>query len=776
MDYGHPLQLGTFLTPGNEDPQAPVELARLSEEIGLDLVTFQDHPYQPRFHDTWTLLSWVAARTVRIQLAPNVLNVPMRPPAVVARAAASLDLLSHGRVTLALGAGFFWDAMESMGVERLSPGESVDALAEAIEVVRAIWSADPAPLQVAGEHHRLAGAQGGPAPAHDIPVWIGGGKPRMLGVVGATADGWVVPGGVRGLAALRAGNAAVDDAAVEAGRDPREIRRVVNLSGRFAPRRGGFLAGPAEQWVDELLPLVLDDGAATLVLASDDPETLRRFAGDVAPALREAVAVERARRGVAEGVVRPARVRARRRELIAYDRVPGSLAERAVEPGDARYPTVRSTYLRGGSPGLVLRPRDASEVADAVTFARTQPVPLSVRSAGHGISGRSTNDGGIVVDVSALSSIEVLDESARRVRIGPGARWGEVAAALDPYGWALTSGDYGGVGVGGLATTGGIGFLGRQHGLTIDHLRAVEMVLADGTLVRADEKENPDLFWAVRGAGFNFGVVTAFEFEVDEVGDIGFAQLVLDASDTAAFLRRWGAAVEAAPRDLTSFLIMGRPRDGQVLAQLMTAVDSDEPDTILERLQPLAGLGPLLGQSAQIVPYRAVVSLPDAAQQGQGEPVTRSGLLEHITPGFAADAERLVRSGETYFFQIRAMGGATADVDPDATAFAHRSANFSVVAFGASRTRLDRAWDPMHHHFTGIYPSFETDPRPERLVDAYPPRTLERLRALKHRYDPGNVFRDNFNIAPAVPADEGPGARTGRSPATLGRGPSHSGN
>jgi alkanesulfonate monooxygenase SsuD/methylene tetrahydromethanopterin reductase-like flavin-dependent oxidoreductase (luciferase family)/FAD/FMN-containing dehydrogenase len=748
LDYGHPLQLGTFITPSNDDPQAPVELARLSEELGYDVVTFQDHPYQPRFHETWTLLSWVAGRTERIQLAPSVLNVPMRPPAVMARAAASLDLLSAGRVSLGLGAGFFWDAMEAMGLERLTPGESVDALAEAVEVMRAIWSADRTPLRVSGEHHRLDGAQAGPAPAHDIPVWIGGGKPRMLRLVGATADGWVVPGGVSGLKALRAGNTAVDDAAASAGRDPREIRRIVNLAGRFTITPGGFLTGPAEQWVDDLLPLVLDDGVGTLVLASDEPETLRRFAGDVAPALREAVALERADRGVSEGVVRPARVRARRRELIAYDRLPASLAERAVEPGDARYPAVRSTYLRGGAPGLVLRPRDAGEVADAITFARTQPVPLSIRSAGHGISGRSTNDGGIVVDVSALNAIEVLDEATRRVRIGPGARWGEVATALAPYGWALSSGDYGGVGVGGLATTGGIGFLGRKHGLTIDHVRAVELVLADGSLVRASEDEHPDLFWALRGAGFNFGVATAFEFEVDEVRDIGFAQLVLDATDTAGFLQRWGAAVEAAPRDLTSFLIMGQPRDGRVVAQLMTAVDSDDADTILEQLQPLANLGPLLGQSAQIVPYPAVVSLPDAAQQGQGEPVTRSGLLEHITPAFAADAERLVKSGETFFFQIRAMGGATSDVDPDATAFAHRSANFSVVAFGASRARLDRSWDPMQHHFTGIYPSFETDPRPERLLDAYPPRTLERLRALKHRYDPGNVFRDNFNIAP----------------------------
>src|SRR5690606_15103346 len=146
-------------------------------------------------------------------------------------------------------------------------------------------------------------------------------------------------------------------------------------------------------------------------------------------------------------------------------------------------------------------------------------VARSVGACGHGISGRWPEDGGVVIVLGALDTMEVLDEATRRVRIGPGARWGEVAAALAPRGWAITSGDYGGVGVGGLATAGGIGFLGRLQGLTIDRLRAVEMVLADGSLVRASESEKPDLFWGVRGAGFLLGIVTSFEFEAGEVGD-----------------------------------------------------------------------------------------------------------------------------------------------------------------------------------------------------------------------------------------------------------------
>ncbi|MBD8079886.1 LLM class flavin-dependent oxidoreductase [Cellulosimicrobium arenosum] len=740
-DYGHPLRFGTFVTPLAADPEETVARARLAEDVGLDLVTFQDHPYQPRFLDTWTLLSYVAAATERIHVAPNVANVPMRPPAVLARAAASLGLLSDGRVDLALGAGAFWDAMEAMGVARRTPGESVDALADAIDVVRATWAE-------------------GPPTSRRIPVWLGALGPRMLRLTGTTADGWLPSLGRIGTDGLRAGNAAIDAAAAAAGRDPREITRLLNVSGTFddatrtgsAPGGRSDLAGSPAAWVERLLPLVLEDGVSTLILATDDEPTMRRFAAEVVPALREQVARERAARGTDTGRVVPRGVRALRRDGIAYDDVPAALAERSVEPGDPEHAAVAATYMRGGSPGLVLRPRTTAEVVEALAFARAQDVtrrvPLSVRSGGHGMSGRSTNDGGIVLDVGELDTIEVVDEDARLVRVGPGARWGDVARVLAPHGWAISSGDSGGVGVGGLATAGGIGFLGRAHGLTIDHVRAVEMVLADGSTVRADAAQNSELFWAVRGAGAQVGIVTSFEMVADEVGAVGFAQLVHDASDTAEFLERWGATVEASPRDTTSFLLMGRPRPGEpVVAQSMTMVDSDDPDVVVARLQPFADLAPLLGQSAQILPYDAVVSPPaPGPHRGSGEPVSRTGLAEHLTPELSGRLAGLVASGETYFFQIRSTGGAASDVPADATAYAHRAANFSVLAMGASRRRLDARWDSLADGFDGLYVSFESDQRPERVADAYPPATLERLRELKRRVDPGNVFRDNMPV------------------------------
>lgn len=751
MDYGHPLRFGTSITPLNDDPVAPVALAQLSEQVGLDLVTAQDHPYQPRFHDTWTLLSWIAGATERIHLAPNVLNVPMRMPSVLARAAASLDLLSHGRVELGVGAGGFWDAMVAMGVDPLTPGEAVDGLAEAIEILRGLWDLSRAvPLTTHGTHHRVTGAERGPAPAHRIPLAIGAKGPRMLELIGHEGDGWILPGGQGGLTMLDDGNRRIDAAARAVGRDPREIRRILNLGGRFsATTSGALFDGPWQQWVEQVVPLAVDGGLSTFVLASDDADAIETFAMRVAPAVRERVAEIRDERGTTVGAVTPLRVRARRRARIAYGEVPAPLRETAVEPGDVAYGAVRSNYIRGGSPGLVLRPKDAADVAEAVVWARTQPVPLSVRSGGHGFSGRSTNDGGIIIDLGRMQAVQVLDESRRLVRVEPGARWGEVARVLRPHGWALSSGDAGGVGVGGLATAGGIGFLGRAHGLTIDHVRAVELVLADGSLLRASATEHPDLFWGMRGAGFAFGVVTAFEFQADEVGDIGFGQLTFDVSDGVAdFLVRWGAAVEALPRDTTSFLILGSPQeDGRMLAQTMNVVDSDDADTIIERLQRIADTAPLVGQQAMIMGYDDLVTAPPrTGHHGVGEPAGRSGLLDHITPEFADDAEHLLRSGASYYFQIRALGGATADVAADETAFAHRHAQFAVLAMAASDARIDPTWDAMRHHFDGIYLSFETDRSPERLHEAFPPRTLARLRALKREYDPDNVFHDNFDL------------------------------
>lgn len=742
-DYGHNLEFGTFITPDSDDPASVVALARLSESLGYDLVTFQDHPYMSDRLEIWTLLSWVAAETERIRLSANVLNLALRPPATLARAASSLDLLSGGRFELGIGAGAFPNAVEAMGGKPRNKGASVRALSEAIEIIRGMWdTGNRRGVRHDGAEYQIVGAQPGPIPAHDIPIWIGGYKPKMLKLIGEQGDGWIPTLKYASFDDLAAGNAAIDAAAVSVGRDPREIRRLLNISGTFQSKPGELLQGSPEQWVRELMPFITELGFSTLILMSDDADSIELFAHEVAPALRALVASDRV------APLKRLAIRSRRREGIDYEGVPAGIT--AIEPGDIDYPRVKSTYLRGGAPGIVLQPDSVAQVVESLAYARRHPdLPMAVRSGGHGVSGRSTNDGGIVIDLGNLNAIELIDEATRRVRIEPGARWMEVAAVLGPHGWALSSGDYGGVGVGGLATAGGIGWLARARGLTIDHLRGADVVLADGSVVHASDHENADLFWAIRGAGANFGIVVSFEFEVDEVGEIGWSQLVFDASDVAGLLERWGSVVEASPRDLTSFLIVSRQRNGSLVAIALSMIESNEPETILARLQPMAGIAPLLDQSIYLTSYASVMAnaaLDD--HSGMGEPLSRSGLIEHITPAFAQAAERLVQSGASYFFQIRSVGGAVSDVDPDATAYAHRSANFSVVAFGASPSRIEATWPDLHDHFEGLYLSFESTRSIERLYDAFPPKTLARLRDLKAIYDPENIFRDNFNIAP----------------------------
>jgi alkanesulfonate monooxygenase SsuD/methylene tetrahydromethanopterin reductase-like flavin-dependent oxidoreductase (luciferase family) len=299
-DYGHGLLFGSFITPTNTAPERVVSLAQASEAAGLDLATFQDHPYQPGFLDTWTLLSYVAASTERIHVAANVINLPLRPPAVLARAAASLDLLSGGRLDLALGAGGFWDAVEAMGGRRLTPGQAVEATSEAIDVIRGVWDTSTRDrLVVDGTYYRLDGAKRGPAPAHDIPIWLGALKPRMLRLIGRKADGWLpsLPY-LKSLTALADGNATIDEAAARAGRDPRAVRRLLNIGGQFTSQASDrLLVGPPEQWVQQLAALTLQHGVSGYILMGDDPGTLAVFGQEVAPAVRELVAAERGTAG-----------------------------------------------------------------------------------------------------------------------------------------------------------------------------------------------------------------------------------------------------------------------------------------------------------------------------------------------------------------------------------------------------------------------------------------------------------------------------------------------
>ncbi|MEU4625863.1 LLM class flavin-dependent oxidoreductase [Actinoplanes sp. NPDC023801] len=375
-DYGHPLEFGSFITPAAADPTRVVALTVLAEQAGLDLVTFQDHPYQPGFLDTWTLLSYAAARTDRVHLAANVTNLPLRPPAVLARSVAGLDLLSGGRIELGLGAGAFWDAIEAMGGPRLAAGQAVQALEEGIDVIRQLWDTGArGAVRADGEFHRVIGAKRGPAPAHDVAIWLGAYKPRMLALTGRRADGWLPSLAYLKDGDLAAGNRIIDEAALEAGRKPADVRRLLNIGGRFTDIGRGPLQGPAEQWAEELTDLALTDGVGTFILATDDPDDLRRFAAEVVPAVREAVAAERA----------------------------GTATRPTATPSPA------APSPAGQSPAARTRPAPTSVRAGQSPAAGTGPASVPGRAAGRSpFTVTPTEDDGV-----RRSSTTVWDEQAR---------------------------------------------------------------------------------------------------------------------------------------------------------------------------------------------------------------------------------------------------------------------------------------------------------------------------------------------------------------------------
>ena len=291
-DLHGPLAFGGNVDPRAADPTWPLQLARAIDAAGLEFIGIQDHPYNATFLDTWTLMAALTQATQRVRFFPNVANLPLRPPAMLAKAAASLDLLSGGRVELGLGAGALWEGVAAMGGPTRSPGEAVEALEEAMEIIRAFWS-DARSVRFVGKHYQVRGARPGPRPAHPIGIWLGALGPRMLRLTGRLADGWVPSLSYVPPERLPEMQQRINAAAQEAGRKPQDIRRIYNVMGQIttAPAQQ-LLVGPAGHWIEELTRFAVDLGMDTFIFwpAEDRLRQIERFAAEVVPGVREAVA------------------------------------------------------------------------------------------------------------------------------------------------------------------------------------------------------------------------------------------------------------------------------------------------------------------------------------------------------------------------------------------------------------------------------------------------------------------------------------------------------
>jgi alkanesulfonate monooxygenase SsuD/methylene tetrahydromethanopterin reductase-like flavin-dependent oxidoreductase (luciferase family) len=299
-DYGRPLEFGLSVVPAATDLEDARALAARADALGLDLLGIQDHPYQWRFLETWMLMADLLARTERLRIFPDVANLPLRLPAMLAKQAASLDALSGGRFELGLGAGAFWEAISAMGGPVRSPREALEAHEEAIRIIRLFWSGERT-ISFQGRHYSVSGVHPGAPPPHPIGIWLGVLKPRALALAGRLADGWVPSLSYAPPEVVPEMQRRIDEAAAEAGRPPAEIRRVYNVSGEItgAPAGAELLHGPVDHWIETLTGFALELGFDTFVFwPRGDPSTqVDRFAKEIVPGVREAV--ERARRRTA---------------------------------------------------------------------------------------------------------------------------------------------------------------------------------------------------------------------------------------------------------------------------------------------------------------------------------------------------------------------------------------------------------------------------------------------------------------------------------------------
>jgi len=420
----------------------------------------------------------------------------------------------------------------------------------------------------------------------------------------------------------------------------------------------------------------------------------------------------------------------------------------AIRPGDEDYDEARTTIASTAEPAIVLRPATADEVAASLRHARAEGLPVAIRSGGHNALGFGNSDGGAVLDLTCLDQVELLGDG--RVRIGAGATWGPAASALAEHGLAITSGDTISVGVGGLTQAGGIGWMVRKHGLTIDNVLAAEVVTAAGDVVRASATENADLFWALRGGAGNFGVVTAFEYQAQPVSTVRFGTIAFTLDDVPQLVKSWAAAMRSAPDDLSTTLAL-MPAFGEFPAGAMLFVCLVGDD--MAALEPLRTIGTVVAEDISERPYAEI--LEEAGPPEGVLPVIGNTLVESVDePLIEAIATAYAGGGRVVF--LRSLGGAFGRVDPAETAFAHRHAEALVVSgaflpIDASEDQIEGAravWRTIGDQGVGAYAGFLGSDTVADIAALWPAETLERLRQVKRTWDPENTFRRNFNVAP----------------------------
>jgi FAD/FMN-containing dehydrogenase len=451
----------------------------------------------------------------------------------------------------------------------------------------------------------------------------------------------------------------------------------------------------------------------------------------------------------------------------AVSELRGSLDGPVITAEDPGYDEARALFYGGFEelrPAAVVRPADAAEVARVVTMAREGGLELAVRGGGHSNAGHSTIDGGIVLDLAAMKGLEI-DPEQRTAWAEAGLTAGEYTAAVGEHGLVTGFGDTGSVGIGGITLGGGVGFLVRKHGLTIDNLLAAELVTADGQILQVDDEHHPDLFWAIRGGGGNFGVATRFKFRLHPLESIVGGLLLLPA--TAEVVAGFMAEAGAAPEELSAIAnVMPAPPlpfvapelVGQMVVMALMAY-AGPPEAAQPVLDRFRGLATPIADMLQPMPYSGM--FPPEEEEYHPTAVAVTMFVDRVDHDVASTIMEQLEASDAPMrvAQLRALGGAMARVPVEATAFAHRHSAFMVnlAAFyegpddrAVRQGWVDRFAAALQQDDQGVYVNFLGDEGPARVRQAYPGPTWDRLAAIKHRWDPTNLFRRNQNIPPAA--------------------------
>ncbi len=437
-----------------------------------------------------------------------------------------------------------------------------------------------------------------------------------------------------------------------------------------------------------------------------------------------------------------------------------------ILPGHPDYESAREikNAVYDKKPAVIVRAEDAADVSRCVTFARRFGLALTVLGGGHSIGGHSINDGGLVIDTSRMKEVRV-DVENRTAWAQPGVVAREYLAAVEPHGLVTPFGDAGSVGLGGITLGGGIGYLTRKHGLTIDNVLAIELVTATGQIVQASESENADLFWALRGGGGNFGVVTGFQYRLHELPQIYGGMYLIPA--TPEVVREYARLSLEAPEEFSTITMMVKappapfvPEDKVGTLSLMLLVAYSGPiENGEEVFAPFRALGEPIVDMIGPMPISGLYAFAEQAEH-RGRMRVRSGFYEELNDEVIESALAFVNNGPQTMnaFQIRPIGnGAMQRVSPEATAFSHRDANFMVAIIDhweesegdrENVNWVDSFWQAIRPFSRGVYSNFLQAEGEARVRQAYSETTFEKLAQLKLKYDPTNLFSGTENIAP----------------------------